>query len=162
MTIPVCAWALLDEGERAAASRFHFERDRHDYALAHGLLRSALARHAGTTAAALRFCVGEYGRPELVTEPATGPRLRFNLSHTTGLVGCAIVLDADIGFDVEAIRRPAPLEIAEKHFTPKEAASLESLAPDRRDEQFYTLWVLMRKSQGAGGWPARASAICSC
>jgi 4'-phosphopantetheinyl transferase len=149
------AWSLLDENERAAAARFHQQRDRDNYVLAHGLLRAALARHTGIAATELRFGAGSHGRPELLpaSGAGSGPRVRFNLSHTHGLVGCAITREADIGFDVEAISRPAPLEIVEDYFTPEEVASLQGLPPARRDGHFYTLWVLKEayiKGRGLG------------
>jgi 4'-phosphopantetheinyl transferase len=147
------AWSVLDAQERTVAGRFVFERDRRNYLLAHGLLRSALARHTGIAARSLRFRTTATGRPELVTGDGADAQVRFNLSHTRGLVGCAISTVGDVGFDLETVRRPAALRIAERHFTAAEVASLRAVPHAHRDEQFYTLWVLKEayiKARGLG------------
>jgi len=142
------AWSVLDAEERARAARFALERDRIDFVVAHGLLRRVLARCTGQTARALQFSVGAHGRPELA------PRgVRFSLSHTRGLVGCAITAANDVGFDIEAVRAPAPLEMAEQVFTAAERLALEGRPPQQRDDHFYALWTLKEsyiKGRGMG------------
>ena len=49
-----------------------------------------------------------YGRPEIQVEQGVPP-LRFNLSHTTGLVTCAVTRSADVGVDVEQTTRQGDL-----------------------------------------------------
>ena len=131
------AWAILDEDERGRAERFVFARGRTDYVVAHGLLRLTLAQCVGRAANALSFSVGAHGRPEL-----TLPGVRFNLSHTDGLVGCAVTAVHDIGFDVEAVRVPAPLEMADRFFSAAERVSLRQRPPREQHEHFYALWTL--------------------
>src|SRR5258707_4518850 len=89
----------LDAGELARATRFHFEPDRIIYTAAHWLLRNALAEAGDLPAAAWRFATGPHGKPR--SDPALiRDALSFNLSHTKGLVACAVTHEAEIGIDV--------------------------------------------------------------
>ena len=55
-------------------------------------------------------------------DSSAGPPLSFNLSHTHGLVACAVTRDGDVGIDVERIDRAVDArEIAARHFTEIEA-----------------------------------------
>jgi 4'-phosphopantetheinyl transferase len=148
------AYRLLDAEERERAARFRFERDRALYVLAHALLRRELERYTGVAAQALRFECNASGRPELspAFEPGGAP-LRFNLAHTRGLVGCAITTGADIGFDVEQVREPAPVEIAARFFSAPELVALRALPPEQQGRRFFTLWSLKEayvKARGVG------------
>ncbi len=134
------AWAILDAEERAQATRFHFERDRTIYLVAHGMLREVLAAVAGVAPGALRFERGPQGRPELVPEQRPAG-LSFNLAHTRELVGCAVTTLGTVGLDIEELRDPAPFEVAER-FAPAEQAGLQALPPEARTDRFFVLWTL--------------------
>lgn len=133
---------LLASDERARYLRFHFEHDRHSYLAAHALTRAVLAPLAGLPAPELQFENGAHGRPELC-QPAHGPRLRFNLSHTRGLVACAVALEHAVGVDVEHVERRADIEqLAPAVFSQLERAQLAELAGDDRRTRFFRLWTL--------------------
>jgi 4'-phosphopantetheinyl transferase len=135
------AWCTLSPEERARAERFHFDRDKSIYVVAHSLLRRVLARYTRAAPEDHRFWQTRTGRPELVLPPGVA-KLRFNLSHTRGLVGCAVMLDADLGFDVEAVRVPAPLEVADQYFSRPELDVLCSLPPAEQHDGFFRFWTL--------------------
>jgi 4'-phosphopantetheinyl transferase len=152
-----CA-ALLDAGEHARMARFRAAADRARYLFAHALVRATLSRYAPETRpAAWRFHVGAHGRPEIATDGAA-PTLRFNLSHTAGLVACAVARGRDVGIDVEHTAAPrfdaqACLEIAASHFAPSEIAGLAALPPEARRERFFAIWTLKEayiKARGLG------------
>jgi 4'-phosphopantetheinyl transferase len=134
--------ALLSAEESAREQRFRFQDDRDSYLLAHALVRSVLAELSGEPPARLRFELGPHGRPELV--PARpGPRLRFNLSHTRGLVACAVALEHDVGVDVEHVDRRVQIDqVAESVFSDAERAALARLPEDARRARFFELWTL--------------------
>ena len=67
--------------------------------MAHALARLTLSRYAPVPPEAWSFSLGEHGRPE-IEGPSDAGRLRFNLSHTRGMVACAVVRELDIGVDV--------------------------------------------------------------
>jgi 4'-phosphopantetheinyl transferase len=148
------AWELLDGEERSHADGLRAARDRQTYIVAHALLRAVLARETGRDAADVRFARTPQGRPELAGDvPRGSPAVRFNLSHTRGLVGCAVTTAGDVGFDVEEVRSPAPLEVAPRVFSPEELARLRALPAEQQADRFYALWTLKEsyiKGRGLG------------
>ena len=71
------------------------------------------------------------------------PPLEFSLSHTRGLVVCAVALHDAVGVDVEwAGRELAHLELARRFFAPAEAERLAGLPPEERRAAFFELWTL--------------------
>jgi 4'-phosphopantetheinyl transferase len=145
--------ALLSADERARHDRFHFERDRHLYRVAHALLRTTLSRYAPLAPGDWRFVTTPHGRPELVPATCKLP-LRFNLSHTRGLAACAVTLARDVGVDVEAADPASdPLATVSSYFAPAEIAALRALPPAAQRDRFFTLWTLKEsyiKARGLG------------
>ena len=100
--------ACLDGEEQERLARFRFERDRHIYLVAHALTRALLARALGASRPeTLHFVREAHGRPELADAHQGVARLRFNLSHTQGLVACGVCWEHDIGVDVEQVEQRA-------------------------------------------------------
>lgn len=149
--------ALLDAAERARMQRFARLDDARDFAAAHALLRRTLSRlHPGTVAAAWRFAADARGRPEIVaTERADpSPLPRVSLSHTRGLVACAVAVGADVGVDVERDGRRVDLaRLVPEICAPSEAAALATLDPEPAHRRFLDLWTLKEawgKAYGVG------------
>jgi len=132
--------AVLDAGERRRADRFHFERDRTQYVVAHGLLRIVLGAYAQAPPAALRFVAGPFGKPALAVPRAGAARLAFNLSHSGDRVLIAVSCGADVGVDVERWRDIEHEELAASFFSPAECAELRALPPAERSRGFYACW----------------------
>jgi 4'-phosphopantetheinyl transferase len=134
--------ALLSDVERARHTRFHFEHDRHSYLIAHALTRSVLGGLTGIAPQALSFELGPHGRPELcLAEPH--PPVRFNLSHTRGLVACAVALAHDVGVDVEQVERRLDVQaLARSVFSTEERTELEALPDEAQRSRFFELWTL--------------------
>jgi 4'-phosphopantetheinyl transferase len=131
---------LLDEDERRRNERFHSERDRLIFSAAHALLRAALAARLGEWQGGFR--VDDFGKPELAP-PVGTPALRFNLTHTRGLVACALVDGCDIGIDAEQMDASRPLlELAEHYFAGAEIAQLRATDGAARAISFYRFWTL--------------------
>src|SRR3954451_20032403 len=80
-------WLSADERERM--TRFVFDRDRRTFLLTRALVRTTLSRYAAVPPAAWRFIANDHGRPEILDRAAGVPDLRFNLSHTDGLIACS-------------------------------------------------------------------------
>jgi 4'-phosphopantetheinyl transferase len=145
--------SILDPGERRFHSRFGFATDAHTYLVAHALVRSALSLYADVRASALRFAAGRQGRPE-IEAPAECRALRFNLSHTDGLVACAITRERDVGVDVERLARAAQIAgIAARWFSGVELSALARLEPHSRARRYGDLWTMREayaKARGKG------------
>jgi 4'-phosphopantetheinyl transferase len=135
-------WELLDEQERARAERFHFERDRNRFVLAHAGLRRILSQYVRTSPASIRFELGPYGKPELAVNVAEQP-WRFNLSHAHELGLCAVRRGGRVGVDVEQVRAEAweSVSIAQQFFTAGETALVLAALEETRAETFLKLWT---------------------
>ena len=144
---------VLNEEESARAGRFHFLEDQRSFICAHALTRCALADISGIAARDFDFRIERFGKPELETQPARG-RLRFNLSHSRGLVCCAITQERDVGIDVERGARDLDLEcLARQVLTEEELAVLAQLKGHVRRDAFLSIWTVKEayiKAVGAG------------
>ncbi len=151
-----CA-AVLDASETARWQRYHFERDRHLFLVAHGLLRLTLSRYADVPPERWRFSLGVHGRPELA-EPLAGSvvpaDLRFNLSHTHGLVAVLVNRSLDCGVDVEVVGREVDVPSLARHsFHAAECADVMAQLPSERQARFFAYWTLKEayiKARGMG------------
>jgi 4'-phosphopantetheinyl transferase len=151
--------AGLSEDERARHDRFWFARDRTTFAVAHAMVREALAGYTGVPPTAWRFAAGTHGRPE-IAHPTEPLGLRFNLSHTRGLVAVAVSREVDVGIDVEdTTRRSSTLRIARRYFAPAEVEALEHAPETEQRRLFFRFWTLKEaylKACGLGlGVPLR-------
>lgn len=148
-----CYRQLLAPDERAREARFHFEKDRRRFVITRALVRTVLSRYAPVSPADWIFRANAYGRPEAAnTDPAVKD-LRFNVSHTTGLIALAVTRGRELGIDAEDIRRPAGLEAAEHFFSRDEARALRALPPDAQRQRFFEYWTLKEayvKARGMG------------
>lgn len=134
--------ALLSEEELARADRFHFDRDRLVYTAAHALCRGLLSAATGAPSRDWRFSIGSHGKPEVLV-PSGNPRLRVNISHTRGLAAVALVVEHDIGIDVEWLdRQPHVDELAERMFAEQERQQLAAIPDAERTEAFLRFWTL--------------------
>jgi len=145
--------SLLSHDEQERYQRFHFDRDRHHYLVAHVLLRKALSAYVDVDPSAWQFSQNQHGRPE-ISAPEIEPLLRFNLTHTNGLVACVVTLELDCGVDVERVSARGNLTgIAEKMFADSEQQDLMNLDGQAFLERFFTYWTLREaycKALGVG------------
>jgi hypothetical protein len=96
---------LLCEEELARAAQILGERKRVLWSRSRGVLRALLGRYLDHDPRELRFLLGSYGKPALLSEgPAPATDLRFNLSHSGGLALVAVSAGREVGVDVERAR----------------------------------------------------------
>ena len=143
--------ALLTDDERARIDRFRFARDRRAGLVTRALVRVVLSRYCGVPPARWRFRAGGHGRPEIA---APVSQLRFNVSHTDGLVVCLVGRGRELGADAESLGRDRRwLDLAERFFAPAEARALREIPPARRRRRFLEYWTLKEsyvKARGRG------------
>jgi len=144
---------MMSPEERRRYQRFHFEKHRHQFLVSRGLMRTMLSRYTQIRPEDLRFSKNRHGRPEIDgTDVSSG--LRFNLSHTDGLVACAVVWRHDIGVDVEDTQRRVEFsKIADRFFSPREMCELRTMTPERKRLLFFDFWTLKEaylKARGSG------------
>jgi 4'-phosphopantetheinyl transferase len=128
-------------------------RHRHQYLVSRALVRTTLSRYLQGYPKDWQYQKNKYGRPELIRQPA-GINLRFNLSHTDGMIILGITLDDDLGVDVEDIKRDRQLiDIADRYFSGLEVDELRSLPESQQQERFFDYWTLKEsfiKARGMG------------
>lgn len=89
-----------------------------------------------------RFVRNAHGRPELHT-PVLPFDLRFNISHTAGLIVIAVTNGGEVGVDVEhTSRQPRVLDLAHRYFSTRELANLRALDAGQQLARFLHLWTL--------------------
>jgi 4'-phosphopantetheinyl transferase len=145
--------SLLTQDELAKQQRFVFPEGRHECLVTRALVRTVLSAYAPVDARDWRFVANGYGCPA-IAHPREYSSLRFNLSHTRGMIVCAVAGGRDVGVDVEAVdRRGQTVEIAEQYFSPSELAGLRAQPADAQRARFFELWTLKEayiKARGMG------------
>ncbi|MGL1956163.1 MAG: 4'-phosphopantetheinyl transferase superfamily protein [Colwellia sp.] len=132
--------ALLTLEETTKQQRYKFAKDRHNALITRAFVRDLLSKYADIEPENWRFKKGEKGKPELVNAPLP---LRFNISHTTNCIICAVTLVDDIGCDVEnTTRKNDVLAIAERYFSPREINELFLLPEEQQRDRFFDYWTL--------------------
>ena len=145
--------ALLSKDEEARMARLIFDRDRRRFLLTRALVRTMLSRYASVPPAAWAFIANVHGRPEILDRPKGVPDLRFNLSHTEGLIACAVTIGREVGVDVEHIGRRLTHDVAGRFFAPREVSDLKALPEDEQHKVFFDYWTLKEayiKARGFG------------
>jgi 4'-phosphopantetheinyl transferase len=144
---------ILSKQELAREERLMTAELRHLFRVSHALVRTTLSRYAPVPPAAWEFCEGEYGRPE-ISGPTGVPPLRFNLSHTQGLIACLVCRDIDCGVDVERSGRVKHLlSVARRVFSTSEIADIQRHTGAAQQGRFTDFWVLKEayiKARGMG------------
>ncbi len=127
----------LDAGERARAERFHFDRDRVRFIAGHDRIRRILGRYVGLEPDAIRFEVGDHGRPRLAAQ-----NLNFNYSRSGGHALLAVSLAPVLGADLEEVRFSDDLkDVANQSFAPAEQRALDALSADDWASGFFAAWT---------------------
>lgn len=143
--------ALLSDDEHAREARFYFDADKERFVIGRALTRLQLSRFLGGDPRAWPLVTNQYGRPELAAP--TPPPIGFNVSHTHGLVACAIAASLDVGVDVEFVERRLTHDVADRFFAPSEVADLRRLDEEERARVFFDYWTLKEayiKARGMG------------
>jgi 4'-phosphopantetheinyl transferase len=144
---------LLSPDELGRLARFRVEPARVLYLSAHALLRLALSRLTGHAPEAWRFASDPRGKPTIDVPPADPP-LHFSLTHTDGLVACAIASEPEVGIDAESVTRNGGFEgLARRFYSRDEQRLLAETPAERYRDTFLDLWTLKEaylKARGLG------------
>lgn len=131
--------AVMTPQEAQRQQKFYFERDRHQALVTRGLVRSILGHYVQQAPGELSFSIGERGKPEL----SHAFPLRFNLSHTHGVIMLGVIKENSLGVDVESTGRVSnAVDIADHFFSPSEVSTLRQQPQLLQNEQFYEYWTL--------------------
>ena len=160
LDLPLERWMLLTElltdDEKARAARYRVDGPRQQFVICRATLRRLLSRHCDVAPQAVPLQCGNHGKPEIANtvSGSMNPRIEFNVSHSGrwGLV--ALTLDAPVGIDVEECDSAVQtLKLAERFFSPEEAAALIGLPLEKQLAGFYRGWTCKEayiKARGSG------------
>lgn len=141
--------AILSPDEVGRAARFQTPGDAHGFVAGRVLARVMLAEPVGATPGSLTLRTDVRGRPHLA-----GPGPSFSITHTRGLVACAVAVAGEVGLDAEHTGRSGDMErLARRYFAPGELAYLQGLPPEERRRGFFVVWTLKEaflKARGEG------------
>jgi 4'-phosphopantetheinyl transferase len=144
---------LMSSDEHARWTRFVVPKPRLQHLVARALLRTTLSRYVKVAPGRWQFDTNAYGRPHIAA-PTLASDLRFNISHTDGLVALAVANGLEIGIDVENVTRSLDVsQLAPSVFAPAEVATLERTAELDRADVFFSFWTLKEayiKARGMG------------
>jgi 4'-phosphopantetheinyl transferase len=131
---------LMSAEERDRQQRYMFERDRHDALVTRALVRTVLSHYVAVAPEHWRFAQGDKGKPEILDAPWP---LRFNVSHTQGMIICGVARQHDLGVDVEYINRNTEVtDIADRFFSATEVSEMFSLPVAEQRSRFFDYWTL--------------------
>jgi 4'-phosphopantetheinyl transferase len=144
---------LLSHDEARRAERISHAETATLFVVGRALSRTMLSRYAAVAPRDWPFIIDSHGRPELAMRPAHVPDLRFNLTHTKGLVACAVTVGREIGIDVEHIGRSVNFDVPERFFSQQEVEDLRALPKIEQRTVFFDYWTLKEsyiKARGLG------------
>jgi 4'-phosphopantetheinyl transferase len=144
--------SLLSVAELRRYGRYRYRENQDEYLLGRAMVRLILAHTAGVPPSELQLSATMSGKPEIVA-PAGARMLRFNISHSCGMVVVVFALDREVGVDVEDFRRRVPDDVVNYSMTASEIGELAKLHPDQRQKAFITRWSLKEaytKARGQG------------
>jgi 4'-phosphopantetheinyl transferase len=145
--------AVLNAQERQRMDAFKSRDARMQFLAGHALVRWALSQYAAVAPADWQFTANIHGKPT-ITAPQGHRALHFNLSHTHGLVACAIGPQTEIGVDVEFNQRLTDMDgVMDLVLTREERAQITAPSSPEGRDRFLALWTLKEayiKARGLG------------
>jgi 4'-phosphopantetheinyl transferase len=163
-TLQACE-RVLSAPERDCAGRFVFEKDRHRYVVAHGVLRHLLFLYVGVAPQEVGLEYSDNGKPRLRLSGEGDARFEranhgchFNLSHSQHRALIGFSRGREIGVDLEMARPEVDvLSLAESCFFGSEIAAIRAASAAEQQEAFFRYWVAKEavlKGEGIGlGYP---------
>lgn len=133
--------AVLSESERRQFSIKVNQAQRIEYLVSRLLCRSVISIYESETPDYWQFYIGGFGKPYLLN---SSRQISFSVSHTSGLIVCAVSLNCSIGIDTEQIDyNNNVISIAKHVFSRHEIQELMDLqCRFQKVRHFYEIWTL--------------------
>ena len=145
-------WLTLSVDEKSRAEGLTAKQSER-FIIGRGALRVLLGEYMQVDPSELRFRYNSYGKPFL-DQKSGRDLLYFNLSHSESIALFAVTLGREIGVDIECIRSGLNYNrIAERFFSPCEAAKLLAFPKCIQEEAFFSCWTRKEayvKARGQG------------
>jgi len=144
--------SIISKAEKQKVDKYIFEKDQLNCLVTRALLRFVLSAYTDEDPEYFEFVENGFGKPLLKPGCIEMP-IKFNISHSSGITACALVIDSEIGIDVENYRRAVDLDIADRFFSKYESEQLHRSPETERQSLFFDLWTLKEsyiKARGMG------------
>ncbi|SFX33824.1 4'-phosphopantetheinyl transferase [Thermoactinomyces sp. DSM 45891] len=145
--------AILDQKEEEKRNSYLVDHKKKEFLLGRMLLKGLLGQYLGIESADIRFEENKYGKLYLTPNLQDKKQIYFNLTHTDGLVACAVTLAGEVGIDVENIFKDH-LEVMPLVFQEEEKAFVKKPEDlETRLQHFYWIWTrkeAVMKAEGKG------------
>jgi len=131
---------LLSQQEQQRARRLLSPEKARAFVASRSSLRQILGRYLQVAPRDIHFSCNTAGKPYLSGD--LEGRLSFNLSHSGDWGLCAVMLERDVGVDLEKINYQLAFEpLAKRFFSPAENTWLSAFQEGRRRRNFFRLWT---------------------
>jgi 4'-phosphopantetheinyl transferase len=133
--------SLLSDEELSRLTKIIHPATEIQYLVSHGELRIRLAKHLNLEAKEVVIMKDQFGKPHFAN--CFQDIINFSISHTEGMVVCAIHKSKRIGVDVEFCKSLSDLEqLSEQVLSKSELKIFSKLDYKLKIEKFYEHWVL--------------------
>lgn len=151
------SWDSLSATEHARVVRLKSSLERKRMTNRFIFTRKVIGNLAGISLDGWEFSHNSHGKPAplcLVDGKGNITRLHFNISHSENILALAVLMNRNIGIDVEVVRPEIDfLSVAKLHFDPESLQMLCSVQPSKISQLFYRLWTrkeALAKLEGVG------------
>jgi 4'-phosphopantetheinyl transferase len=128
---------VLSKDEQRRINRFGSDKALKQFVITRACLRKILGHYLKVQPEQIIFEYNKRGKPFI---PRRG--LQFNVSHSKDIALVAVTPAANIGIDVEFVRKGVNYEgIARRFFTSHEQQFLSTIPCEQRVEAFYRCWT---------------------
>lgn len=144
--------SVISEKEKTKVGRYVFEKDQLNCLVTRALVRFVLSAYTQQDPEKFEFIENIYGKPDVKPGLIKVP-VKFNLSHSNGVTACAVVLDKEIGLDIEKFNQKIDLTIAHRFFSKSESEYLNKCPDKDKQSVFFDFWTLKEsyiKAKGMG------------
>lgn len=135
-------------------ARLRFDNDRAAFLASRVMLRQSLSVASGCLPASFVFSTHVHGEKPTVVDPPQARAVHFSLTHTDGLVACALTRVGAVGIDAEPVARPMRLDLlARRVLSPHEWDVFDRVPEWDRARRFFEYWCVKEaclKAEGTG------------
>lgn len=129
---------LLSPDEKNRARKFRFDKDRRNFIVARGILRSLIGQYLAINPEEVSFQYNEFGKPGI----ANNNTLLFNISHSHNIALFAFTNKYNVGVDVEFLNPNIEVkDIATNFFSTNEIMKLLALPEKQQALGFFNCWT---------------------
>jgi 4'-phosphopantetheinyl transferase len=130
----------LSAEEQQRARRLRAPEKARAFVVSRSCLRQIIGRYLRVAPREIRFSCNAAGKPYLSGD--LEGRLFFNLSHSGDWGLCAVMLEREVGVDLEKINHQLAFEpLAKRFFSPEENTWMSFFQEGRRRRSFFRMWT---------------------